>query len=72
MSVNNWERIFSNYFLRRVFPICFCMLKYISKRCSIMYDVAIIDDERVLFDNGDSDSSSTCYAYQAQTFEGAA
>ena len=48
------------------------MLKYISKRCIIMYDVAIIDDERVLFDNGDSDSSSTCYAYQAQTFEGAA
>lgn len=37
-----------------------------------MNDVAIIDDERVLFDNGDSDSSSTCYTYQAQTFEGAA
>lgn len=72
MSVNNWERIFSNYFYDEYSQYAFCLLKYISKRCMIMNDVAIIDDERVLFDNGDSDSSSTCYTYQAQTFEGAA
>ncbi len=33
-----------------------------------MYDVAIIDDERVLFDNGDSDSSSTLLCLSSSNF----